>query len=106
MPRVLSNLEDGQLEMIRNPVCSNDFECVGEPRRVLCEARRANAASGETDSRTVKQNQVDIRWVLFALTLGNLHTEKFAGLCLPHRKENVGFRNGCTGTCSKFRGFL
>eukprot|EP00933_Yihiella_yeosuensis_P071529 TRINITY_DN7972_c0_g1_i1.p1 TRINITY_DN7972_c0_g1~~TRINITY_DN7972_c0_g1_i1.p1 ORF type:complete len:191 (-),score=44.48 TRINITY_DN7972_c0_g1_i1:80-652(-) len=39
MPRVLSTPEEGKLEMIKRPGCSTHIECVGEPKRVLCEAK-------------------------------------------------------------------
>lgn len=37
MPRVMTLPEEGEFEMVKHPVCQSHVECVGEPRRVLCE---------------------------------------------------------------------
>ena len=37
MPRVMTLPEEGEFEMVKHPACQSHVECVGQPRRVLCE---------------------------------------------------------------------
>ena len=40
MPRVMTLPEEGSFEMVKHPVCQSHVECVGKPRRVLCEVAK------------------------------------------------------------------
>lgn len=40
MPRVMTLPEEGEFEMVKHPVCQSHVECVGNPRRVLCEVMK------------------------------------------------------------------
>lgn len=46
MPRVMTLPEEGEFEMVKHPVCQSHVECVGEPRRVLCEVVKKGSWQG------------------------------------------------------------